>query len=306
MTRFIHDQFAKQLLTELLNPFGQVETSKEITAEIRQIDVLFVPFPNSSNSPNLGLLERMAATIALFEPFRNPATRGEIRNCLGKLFALQSSLARQANRDNTRLEETELPFLWILTPTASEDLLQSFKATLAENWGSGIYFLPEALKTAIIVIHQLERTSETLWFRILGRGRVQQQAIQELKSLSTDHLFREPILELVYDLLAVLETRQQTQQNLDQEDRELMMQLSPIYRQKLEEATQKGVQQGLQQGLQQERRAMIESLLQVRFGSIDQELEAIIERLTALEPSEFTPLLLQLSREELLNYLRNQ
>ena len=38
MTRFIHDQFAKQYLTELLTPYGQVETSKDITAEVRQID----------------------------------------------------------------------------------------------------------------------------------------------------------------------------------------------------------------------------------------------------------------------------
>ncbi|MFM5887867.1 MAG: hypothetical protein ACKPFD_18775 [Dolichospermum sp.] len=35
MTRFIHDQFAKQYLTELLTPYGQVETSKDITAEVR-------------------------------------------------------------------------------------------------------------------------------------------------------------------------------------------------------------------------------------------------------------------------------
>ena len=42
MTRFIHDQFAKQYLTELLTPYGEVETSKDITAEVRQIDLLFM------------------------------------------------------------------------------------------------------------------------------------------------------------------------------------------------------------------------------------------------------------------------
>jgi hypothetical protein len=35
MTRFIHEQFAKQYLTELLTPYGQVETSKDITTEVR-------------------------------------------------------------------------------------------------------------------------------------------------------------------------------------------------------------------------------------------------------------------------------
>ncbi|MGH2416260.1 MAG: flagellar assembly protein H, partial [Microcystaceae cyanobacterium] len=101
---------------------------------------------------------------------------------------------------------------------------------------------------------------------------------------------------LVYDLLAVLEVRQQTEQDLDEDDWELIMKLSPIYRQRLEEATQ----QGRQEGKQQERRAIIESLLQIRFGSIDEELQAIINPLIGLEAEEFTPNLLQLSREELL------
>jgi hypothetical protein len=40
--------------------------------------------------------------------------------------------------------------------------------------------------------------------------------------------------------------------------------------------------------------------LQVRFGSLDKELSAIIEPILALPPQEFTPLLMQLSREELI------
>jgi hypothetical protein len=298
MTRFIHDQFAKQVLTELLTSLGQVETSKDITAEIRQIDVFFVPAPEkNANLPSIGLLGRLVTGATLLEPFRNPITKGEIRSCLGKLFALQASGERLANRDNTRLSETDLPYLWMLTPTASAELLQSAKATEElENWGKGIYFLPEVLKAGIIVIHQLEPTPETLWLRILGRGRVQQQAIEELEALPADHPQRETVLELVYDLLAVLEARQQTQKDLEPEEQELIMQLSPIYRHRLEEATQ----EGRKEGRQEERRNLIESLLQVRFGSIDRELAAIIEPLMDLEAGELTPLLLQLSREELL------
>jgi hypothetical protein len=59
MTRFIHGQFAKQYLTELLTPYGQVETSKDITTEVRQIDVLFIPsftpmYRKSRNPRNTG------------------------------------------------------------------------------------------------------------------------------------------------------------------------------------------------------------------------------------------------------------
>lgn len=45
---------------------------------------------------------------------------------------------------------------------------------------------------------------------------------------------------------------------------------------------------------------VVENLLRVRFGSLDDELLAIIEPLLALTPEEFTPLIVQLSREELL------
>jgi hypothetical protein len=41
MTRQPHDQFAKQYLQELLSPFGNVEVSREVTDEVRQVDILF-------------------------------------------------------------------------------------------------------------------------------------------------------------------------------------------------------------------------------------------------------------------------
>ncbi|NEO03044.1 MAG: hypothetical protein F6K50_49335, partial [Moorea sp. SIO3I7] len=108
-------------------------------------------------------------------------------------------------------------------------------------------------------------------------------------------------------------------------DRELIMQLSQIYQQRLELATElgrqegivqgkqegivqgkqeglvEGKQEGLVQGRQNERRSMVTYLLRSRFGELDQELLGIIEPLMALSPEEFTPLLLHLSRLELLN-----
>lgn len=85
-------------------------------------------------------------------------------------------------------------------------------------------------------------------------------------------------------------------QNLDEEDRELIMRLLPLYEQDREQAIQQGIQQG--------ERLVVESLLRSRFGSLDEELSAIIERLLTLPPEEFTPLLLQLSREKLLARFR--
>ncbi|MBC6417954.1 MAG: hypothetical protein GDA44_03755 [Prochloron sp. SP5CPC1] len=59
-------------------------------------------------------------------------------------------------RKKRKLSNRELHHLWILTPTASPDFLASFGACPdEENWDPGVYFLPESLKTAIVVIHQL-------------------------------------------------------------------------------------------------------------------------------------------------------
>ena len=92
----------------------------------------------------------------------------------------------------------------------------------------------------------------------------------------------------------------QTQENLDWEDTELIMRLSPLFDQQLEAAQLTGLQQGLQQG----ERRVVENLLQVRFGSLDDELTSLIDALLQLPAEEFTPLLMQLSREELLERFR--
>jgi uncharacterized membrane protein YccC len=86
--------------------------------------------------------------------------------------------------------------------------------------------------------------------------------------------------------------------NKDPEDQELAMRLSPIYDQQLAEAKQEGIQQG--------QRRLIENLLASRFGSLDEELTAMISPLLALPPEDLAPLLLQLSREELLSRFGEQ
>ncbi|WP_310834144.1 RpnC/YadD family protein [Aetokthonos hydrillicola] len=121
---------------------------------------------------------------------------------------------------------------------------------------------------------------------------MQQQAIEEVQALDSNN----PLRGKAIDLLANLKTTLEVNQNLDVEDRELIMQLSPIYEQRLAEAEQKG----RQEGTQNERRTTIENLLRFRFGTLDEQLSAIVESLLALSPEEFTPLVLQSSREDLL------
>jgi len=89
------------------------------------------------------------------------------------------------------------------------------------------------------------------------------------------------------------------------------MNLSPVYLKQREdwkeEGKQEGRQEGRQEGTLEERYSMIASLLEGRFGTLDSELSALVERIAQLPISERTCLLLSLanlSREELLERFR--
>jgi hypothetical protein len=277
MTRFIHDQFSKDYLEELLKPFGTVQAPSRVAAEVKEIDVLFTPIPTqTANLNTLGILGRMVTNPAIFEPFRNPASVDEIGDCISKLLEIKSAIQREAKRNKNKIPDTEIPQLWILTPTASENIISGYGGQEKVDWGKGVYFFPKHFRTAIVAIHQLPSTPETLWLRILGRGRVQQQAIDELVALPTTHPFQRVTLELLYSLQQNLRINQ----NIETEDRELVMRLAPLYQEDRERARQEGVQQGLQQGLQQGEQQLIVRQLNRRLGNIDSSLIEQIQQLS--------------------------
>ncbi len=199
MTRKIHDELAKNYLEELLQPFGEVKTGVRVRSEGREIDVVFQPSTNGQNAVSLGLLSRMIETTAIFEPFRNPATGDEIRDCIVKSIEMR----REQKRDQRRKESKktgDLPKLWILTPTSSTKILEQFAATPKKSWYDGIYFLPAGFQAAITVIHQLPLREDTLWLRLLGKGKVQEGAIDELERLPRNNPFRDGTLKVFYSL----------------------------------------------------------------------------------------------------------
>ncbi len=174
MTRFIHDKFAKDYLEELLKNYGEVKASEKVSGEIKEIDVLFTSNKQqNSDLQILGLLGRFAENPAIIEPlrvrqslmgetpcvpvagspFRNPASGDEICDCILKLLEVKAFLRREAKANKTKLQDSEIPKLWILTPTVSETRLSSFGTMQKADWLSGVHFLPKALRTAIVAIH---------------------------------------------------------------------------------------------------------------------------------------------------------
>ena len=303
MTRQSHDQFAKEYLEELLTPLGTIKKSEKVKSEVQEIDVWFEPFSdqNQENLP-LGLLGKMAKTQCLIEPFRNLPSEIEIRSCLLKLYAVHGDVVRKAKRENRNIAESELPILWILTPTFSSRMIAGLGANeIVEDWVKGVYFLPNILKTAIVAIHQLPVNEDTLWLRVLGKGGTQKRAVEELTELPENNPFRENLLEILADWRKNLELRD----NLSREEEEVIMNLSPAYLQQIEDWKQEGKQEGkLEAELY-----FITSLLEGRFGSLDAELSGVVAKIAKFPISERTQLLLSLgnlSRKELLQRLRNE
>ena len=165
------------------------------------------------------------------------------------------------------------------------------------------------LKTALIAINQLPVTEDTLWLRVLGKRGTQKQAIDELVALPQQNPYRQTILQILANWRITINESD----NLSEQDRELLMNLSPAYLKWQEETLEQGKREGIQEGIQEGRkegrlegqRQMAENFLRVRFGELDPELASAIAPMLQLSPQELTRLLFNLEREELLLWLGN-
>ncbi len=281
MSQFPHDDFVKEYLPELIKDYGIASSGKKITSQTKEIDVLFEPQkPRAIIDDNLGLIGKFLSTVCLIEVYRNSVTLDQINECISKLTDWKTSFRRKLKKNKSLADSgEEIVKLWILTPTLSDKILNLFKAEIREDWEKGIYFLPEASSTGIVVIHQLPVNKETLWLRMLGKGKVQENAIEELKALPRDNPYRDSVLELVSNLFTMLELNRHKKEKLTVEDQELIMKLSPIYKARLEEREQigleRGIQQGIQQGVKQEATLVIRQLNR-KVGELPANLQARI------------------------------
>ena len=275
MSRTPFDAFCKQFLETFLSPIGTVNINREIPGESRWVDVWFEPnVPGALDSTDLGLLGRIATTRCLIEPFRNQPPVIEVCNCKAKLFSVFGELQRQAHREKRSIPDSleGFPWLWILAPSASEKLLKRLQFTSDEL--PGIY-LNEADRTALIAINQLPLTEENLWIRLLGKGRTQREAIDQIFSFPTD----DPRRSVVLQLLATWKISLEITQSIEQEDEETMVMLSKAYVEWEERTKQQGVEQGVERG----ERSLISRQLNRRVGELPTTLQSQIDRLSVPE-----------------------
>ncbi len=276
MSQFPHDRLSKNLLELCLSDFGEVSLQRSVQAETKFIDVYFTPQGPIPAEAILGLLGQCVnQNRVAFEPFRNPVEIDDIQACVIKILEVQQEL--------NRLEAPPVPqaFMWIVTPTLAQHKLERFGAVCDEAvWGQGVYIATAGFQMGIIVVHKLPVIPETLWFRLMGRGRVQQRAMAEVAALPEEHVYRTNALNLLLSYTVELEAKQDT----EPEERDLIMQLSPLLLERLEAAEQRGKLQGnkdlvlRQLGKQMGVAVPIELADQVRALSVEQ-VEALGEAL---------------------------
>lgn len=238
MSRTPFDQLAKQLFEELLQPFGEVQISLEVPGESHLVDIYFAPiaYRNQDRSP-LGLLGEMITSPCLFEPFRNPPSPSDYHRCKLKHEWMIADFYRQRGQS---VSLQELPILWIISPTLSQNFLTSAGAIAKEDWCHGVYWKGEMERCGFIAVHQLPKTPETLWLRLLGKGNVQQQAIQEVMALPEADQRREEALRLLSNWKMIIETVPQ----IEQEEGALTMALSQAFLEWEEKTKRKSEQRG--------------------------------------------------------------
>ena len=96
MSKFAHDNFAKNYLEGLLTTIGKITPSRPIKSEVRAADLWFERGSASQEALfQLGLLADLLTKDSLIEVFRNPATAFEIRACKGKLYSLEGEFLRR-------------------------------------------------------------------------------------------------------------------------------------------------------------------------------------------------------------------
>jgi hypothetical protein len=269
------DSFSKQLLEEILSPYGAVEVSREVPGESQFVDVYFEPSQTAMARTELGLLGRIAQTPCLLEPFRNQPTPSEIRSCLLKLFQTHGDYQRKARREKESIQENDLPHLWVLASSASENLINGFGFTASNNWPSGVSFLHPFHRTAIISINQLPRTEETLFLRLLGKGQTQKQAVDEVIGFDAEDSRRSAILRLLSNWKISLKITGKTE-----EEQELMMVLSQAYLEWEQQTEQRGEQRGERRGEQIGETRLVLRQLTRRIDDVPSEVRSQIQALS--------------------------
>jgi predicted transposase YdaD len=144
--------------------------------------------------------------------------------------------------------------------------------------------------------NRLPVNPDTLWLRLLGKGKTQQQAINEVIAFDDRDPRRSSILKLLANWKISIEITGQVS-----EEQELMMALSQAYLEWEQQTEQRGLEKGLQQGEQ----SLILRLLKRRIGELSPAILQQIQGLSLVQLESLGEALLDFtSADDLVEWMQ--
>lgn len=262
-----HDQLAKDLLENTLAPGGRLHRQHEVSGEVQAVDVWFLPHSDPSLADALttrGLLGRMAGRPTLFEPFHKPPDVEALRDCIHKQLAVHRRRRREARTAGPQpVPSPPFPRLWIISAGEPETVIRAYGFKGMNDWPPGFWQREEADVLGLIVIPELPRERDTLILRLMGAGRVFDDALADLNRLSSDAWEWQAAMPTV-----VVHHRNETE-NATEEAKEFTMSTQSTYENWLNHQRNEGRAAGIQHAI----RAVYES----RLGPLPPPLATILD-----------------------------
>jgi hypothetical protein len=175
---------------------ARVMVSPEVVGEAELVDVLFEPKVEKSRT-SLGLLGELLSAPCIIDILRQAPDQWDLQTCMrhwltwkveadGSIIPVDENPVHTEKVENYR-DGHDDKILLIIMPSIAPQHLKGLAAQISVINIPGVYSLPPAFCTTIVVTSELQKDASTLWLRILGRGRTQRSAIMELMALDVDH-----------------------------------------------------------------------------------------------------------------------
>ena len=216
--------FSTSILQSLTETNPRVMVNPEIIAEAQLVDVLFEPNLEQSRE-SLGLLGEFLFVPGIIQALRWSPNAWTMRKCLqqwliwdsadhGSIIPVDEEPVYEEEEDedydyddeNDDDDEPEevTKILLTLVPSLNPELISGFGLRPSGHQIPGIYEYPPAYHATVVVTSELPRDRSTLWLRLLGRGPMQRDAIEDLIALSPSDPQRKVILKQFQDWYHVL------------------------------------------------------------------------------------------------------
>jgi hypothetical protein len=197
-----------EFLTAISDGNNRLMVSPEVIGEAELVDVLFEPNLEKLKylRTSLGLLGEIVSSPCIIENLRWAPNEWDLQTFMRHWLtweaeAHSSIVPVDENSRDTPQEssgdraEDESKTLIIIVPSIVPKYLQGFGASPSVINIPGVYELPAAFCTTIVVTSELPVNTSTLWLRLLGRGPTQRAAIVELLALDTNNPHRTATLQ---------------------------------------------------------------------------------------------------------------